>query len=303
MAASEAMHRRSFLQRTLLGAAAVGLPRSLLAQAPSIPDAREIAPNLMLTPGDANGLSMITRDGVVLVDAPQSSGNAADGHGPVRALFNTNWRPEHTAANDTLGPAGVRIIAHENTKLWMSNDFTVAWEGRHYVPRPAAVLPNDTFYTAGQIEVGGEPIEFGHLTQAHTDGDLYVFFPRANVLAVSDLLAVGSYPIVDYATGGWIGGFISASERILALADDATLIVPAVGAPQKRTAVEAQLELCHAARNAVGDAYAQAQSLDELLAASPLAAYVAERGDPSLFLELAYKGAWGHIRDLGISVV
>src|SRR5690606_23431697 len=193
--------------------------------------------------------------------------------------------------------------AHENTKLWMGNDFTVPWENRRYPPRPAHEWPNSTFYTSGRLEAGGETIEYGHLKRAHTDGDIYVFFRRANVLAVSDLLAVDGYPIVDYATGGWIGGMRDATRALLALADADTIIVPAVGAPQSRRAAEAQLELCEATYRAVGSAFTRAMSLDELLAEEPLAAFVEERGDPRLFLELAYRGAWNHIRNMGLGIV
>src|SRR5690606_28693863 len=99
--------------------------------------------------------------------------------------------------------------------------------------------------------------------------DIYVFFRRANVLAVSDLLAVEGYPIVDYATGGWIGGMREATKALLALADDDTIIVPAVGAPQTRRAAEAQLELCEVTYQAVGEAFTKAFSLEELIAERP----------------------------------
>ena len=96
---------------------------------------------------------------------------------------------------------------------------------------------------------------------------------------------------------------LEATERLLELADADTLIVPAAGPPQRRGALERQLELLAETLEVVGDAYSNAHSIDELLAAQPLAAYVAERGDPELFLRQAYKSAWGHIRDLGISIV
>ena len=52
---------------------------------------------------------------------------------------------------------------------------------------------------------GKEEIQYGHLGQAHTDGDIYVFFPGPNILVTGDLFTVGSYPILDWSTGGWIG--------------------------------------------------------------------------------------------------
>jgi glyoxylase-like metal-dependent hydrolase (beta-lactamase superfamily II) len=289
----------------MIGAVAIGLPDWAAAQPSAVaPQAEELAPGLVLIRGAANCLVYTSADGATLVDAPAPGPEGpAEYHTTARTLFNTNWRDEHTGANDALGRAGVRIIAHENTKLWMGNDFTVPWQNRHYRPRPAHEWPNVTFYTSGRLEVGRETIEYGHLKRAHTDGDIFVFFRRANVLAVSDLLAVDGYPIVDYATGGWIGGMREATRALLALADDDTIIVPAVGAPQSRRAAEAQLELCEVAYQAVGAAFTKALSLAELITEEPLAGFVADRGDPTLFLELAYKGAWNHVRNLGLGIV
>src|SRR5690606_24629811 len=98
---------------------------------------------------------------------------------PVAALFNTNWRPEHTGLNHLLGP-DTPIIAHENTRLWQGAEFYVEWEDRHYEPMPAAARANQGFYTKGELALGDERIEYGYLPQAHTDGDIYVRFTRAD---------------------------------------------------------------------------------------------------------------------------
>ena len=76
---------------------------------------------------------------------------------------------------------------------------------------------------------GAVRLELGALPPAHTNGDLYVFLREANVLMVSDTLTVKRYPVMDYSTGGWIGGVIDANTALLALADDNTRIVPGLG--------------------------------------------------------------------------
>ena len=77
--------------------------------------------------------------------------------------------------------------------------------------------------------MAGERIEYGLLTQAHTDGDLFVHFRNANVLAVGDAVQPGRLPTLDWFCGGWIGGMQNAQKALLDRADDQTKIVPAAG--------------------------------------------------------------------------
>jgi glyoxylase-like metal-dependent hydrolase (beta-lactamase superfamily II) len=219
---------------------------------------------------------------------------------PIRALLNTNWRSEHTGSNEALGRRGTTIIAHENTKLWLGADFTIEWDGdRVHAPRPPEAMPTKTFYTQGALELGGEPVEYVHVPQAHTDGDLYVHVPRSNVLVVSDLLSVGAYPLVDYVTGGWLGGMANAARRLLDIADAGTKIVPAVGPVQTRAQLVRYHDMCLALKDRVGGMLKSGLSLEEVLAARPTREYDGEWGNPELFLTLAYRGLWGHVRELG----
>jgi glyoxylase-like metal-dependent hydrolase (beta-lactamase superfamily II) len=217
----------------------------------------------------------------------------------VDILFNTNWRDEHSGANQALRAAGATIMAHENTKLWLGGDFFVTWEDRQYRPQPADALPNRTFYTSGSVDFGGRSVEYHYLPRAHTDGDVCVFFPEANVLAASDLLSIGRYPILDYVTGGWIGGMVAATRALLDLTDARTQIVPAVGPVGSRSDLEAQLTMCTAVRAKLAEAFRVGMSFNDFVAAKPTSQFDAQWGDPAQFLALAYKGALGHLRELG----
>ena len=255
----------------------------------------------------ANVVALRGPDGLLLVDggAAQRSKELLalleerDNGRAVQVLFNTCWRDEHTGSNETLGARGAKIAAHVNTKLWLGGDFDVDWEDRHYAPRPAAALPAMTFYTSSALDFGGRKVDYRYLPRAHTDGDIAVFFPDANVLAAGALLAVGAYPVPDYATGGWIGGLEAATRALLDATDGATKIVPAFGATCGRAELEAQLKLCMAVRERVADAYKRGLSFKEFVATNPTQEFDAARGDPSLFLKLVHKGAWPHIRELG----
>jgi glyoxylase-like metal-dependent hydrolase (beta-lactamase superfamily II) len=169
-----------------------------------------------------------------------------------------------------------------------------------FEPQPKEELPTRTFYTEEKLDFGGEPIHSVYLMQAHTDGDIFVFFPNSNVLVASDLLAVDTYPIVDYVTGGWIGGMERASRALLELTDANTLVVPAVGPVQTRAALEKQLEFCTAMKDRVGGMLKNGRSVEEVIAAQPTRPFdEGWTGDRELFLRLAYQGLWGHVRELG----
>ncbi len=117
------------------------------------------ATDLVLIEGaGANVVALGTADGVLLVDGGLAEHSAAvtaalaqrwPGR-PVRVLFNTNWRDEHVGGNESALAAGAKVMAHENTKLWLGGDFDVEWENKHYAPRPARMLPNSTFYVSGE---------------------------------------------------------------------------------------------------------------------------------------------------------
>jgi glyoxylase-like metal-dependent hydrolase (beta-lactamase superfamily II) len=217
----------------------------------------------------------------------------------VSILLNTNWRPERTGSNEALGARGTKIVAHENTKLWLGGDFVVEWQERRYRPRPNQALPTVTFYESGSLDFAGRRIDYHYLPRASTDGDVAVVVPDSNVLVAGDLLAVGAYPILDYVTGGWIGGFEAATKALLEMADASTRIVPAAGAACGRAALERQLELASTVRQRVADAYRNGMSRADFVATRPTREFDAERGDPALFLAQVYKGAFAHLRELG----
>ena len=306
---------RGFTRRHVVAAATAAVfvaaaGRSTRAQGAKGVDLKltDLAADLVLIEGaGANVVALGTADGVLLVDGGLAEHSAAltaalrkrwPGR-RVGAVFNTNWRDEHVGANESALAAGAKVWAHENTKLWLGGDFDVEWENRHYAPRPAKMLPNNTFYVSGALELGGRRAEYWYLPRAHTDGDIAVFFPDANVLVASDLLSVGRYPVPDYATGGWIGGMLSASKTLLDKTDARTKIVPAAGPAAGRAELTAQHDLCMAVREKAAEAFRNGMSLRDFIASKPTAAFDAKWGDPSLFLRLVYKGGFAHLRELG----
>jgi glyoxylase-like metal-dependent hydrolase (beta-lactamase superfamily II) len=107
-------------------------------------------------------------------------------------------------------------------------------------------------------------VEYAYLPQAHTDGDLYVFFPRENVLVAGGVVTGGSYPLPDYCTGGWLGGLIDGLKVILAKTDAQTRIVSEAGALRTRADVQAQLDMCTAVLGRIGTSYFKGETWQQL---------------------------------------
>ncbi|HTI66587.1 MAG TPA: hypothetical protein VL460_03450 [Caulobacteraceae bacterium] len=215
----------------------------------------------------------------------------------VSTLFNTCWRPAHTGGNDRFAAAGARIHAHENTRLWMGAEIASRWENKVYPPRAPAARPTETFYsTAPSIPLGGEKIDWGYLLQAHTDGDIYVFFRKANVLAVGGVTEGKGWPFIDWSTNGWYGGLVRGLETLIKLADDKTVIVPGDGVLLTKADLVKQHEMHTAIMTKLATMMEGGLSTAQVLQGQPAAAYVAERGDPTQFLTLAFKSFWGDVR-------
>ena len=147
----------------------------------------------------------------------------------IDTLFNSCWHPDRTGANEQLGAAGARIMAHENTRLWLGRDVTRPWDAPHDQTFAAGGSPQRYFLRVGHTEVGGRKIRYGYLLQAHTDGDIYVHFPTENVLATGAAISASTWPLLDWWTGGWIGGLVDAFDALLEVADDDTRMVPGNG--------------------------------------------------------------------------
>jgi cyclase len=297
------LDRRHFLG-ALAGAAGASLCRADAAPLAAV----KLTDNfIQITGAGSNVLAVIGADEVLMVDGGLKERSAdllklvteQSGGRPVKTLFNTHWHPEHTGSNEALGKAGAKIIASENTKLWLGTEIDVGWQKKTYEPSPKAALPNQTFYNSGKMTFGKEQVEYALMPQAHTDGDIYVFFPGSNILVAGDVVSVGSYPILDYTTGGWIGGMVNSQRTLLQLINMDTRIMPGTGPVQTKADLQALNEMCNTLRDRLVKLMKQGVGPKEMIAAKPTKEFDEKWGDPELFIANAYRGLWGHVRELG----
>jgi cyclase len=265
----------------------------------------------LVTSGGTNVLALSTAGGLVLVDsgAPglgepfMASLRQLSPGGRARTVFNTHWHLENTAANDVLRQGGATIVAHENTRLWMATPTWIPAEDRYRTPRPPAAVPSQTFRVDGSMNEGGERIDYGYLIEAHTSGDIFVFFRDSNVLAVGDVASPARDPELDYFTGAWLGGRVDAMDRLLTLSDDKTRIVPGYGPMMSRAELRAERDMMKTIYDRAVDRVRQGDDAADMLEAGVMSGLPRTWKDPQRFLYDVQKGLWAHHNTLAPNVV
>lgn len=253
----------------------------------------------------SNVLAVDSSEGLILVD-----GGPADAYDalratleehfpgrPLRALINTHWHPEQTGANVPLAAEGVEIIAHENTMLWLSTEIWQRWSDRVFAPLPEAALPRTTLLDDGALQIGDRSLRYGYLMNAHTDGDIWLYFEEEDVLVTGGLVSNGLWPEIDWWTGGYIGGMLDGFVSLLTVPGAETRIVPAHGALMSLDELRAQNQMYLNIFDGLHGAFIDSMGLDEILAAGITADYDAQMGDPTQFMTLAFQSLLGRVRD------
>jgi cyclase len=261
--------------------------------------------------GGSNVLAFSTSDGLILVDggAPKSGDKvmaAIKNVAPaakVQTLFNTHYHTDQTGNNELFAAAGAKIVAHERTRQWMSNDYWVEAEDRYEKARPKAARPTETFLTSGSVQAGGEQIDYGYLILAHTNGDIYVHFKTSNVLAVGDAASPQRDPAFDYYTGAWIGGRVDAMDTLLKLSNDQTKIVPAYGPVMTKAQLKAERDMMEEVRVRLFKQVREGDGPKDMLEEGVLKGLPRTWKDPEKFLYDAAKGLWAHHDKMDRNVV
>ncbi len=302
------LNRRNFLQYSTLAGSAALLPAALmqtvLAQTGAL-KVQTLQPNVSLVSGGAcnvlvakaaNG-DLLVVDGGLKAGAKELRRTIETSMGSTRfaTLINTHWHPEQTGLNELLGNKSTRIFAHENTREWLSTSIKRLLEDKVYQPLPESARPNDVFYNYGDFMHGASKVEFGYLRQAHTDGDMYVYLPEANVLHAGGVLATDGWPFLDWWTGGWMGGLVDGMETLLSIANNGTLIIPATGQPITRAELQVQRDMYAKIFDSVRGMFQKANTVEQTVAAKPAKDWEAKYGSADAFITLAHWSLIPHL--------
>jgi glyoxylase-like metal-dependent hydrolase (beta-lactamase superfamily II) len=192
---------------------------------------------------------------------------------PVRFVVNTHWHFDHTGGNENLGLAGAVIYAHENVRRRMSaGQFIDALDTR-IPPAPPGALPVVTFKDAVTFHLNGDSVSSIHVAPAHTDGDVIIHFAKSNVIHMGDTFHNAGLPFVDLSSGGSIHGIIAAADRVLAMSNASTRIIPGHGPLADRARLQAYRDMIVAMRDRIRTAISQGRTVDQILELNVTGAY------------------------------
>ena len=307
------MNRRAIVKAALGGV--VGLTLAPFARYAFAQDTPAVVPVsdgfVMLTGAGGNILVRTASAGQVLVDsgAAQSADavlarlRGLPGAGLVETVFNTHWHRDQVGGNLALGRSGATIIAHEKTRAHLATDYYLQNEDRYEKALPKEAQPTKTIFDRGEILAGGQQVEYGHLLEAHTDGDIYVFFRDANVLAAGDAVSPLKDPALDWFGGGWLGGRVDAQQKLLELSNEQTRIVPSYGPVVGRAELQAEFDMTRVLFDRMLELVKKGMSAQEMIDAGVMKGLYRTFDDPFKFAYDAHKGYWAHHNSLGPDVL
>jgi cyclase len=262
----------------------------------------DLGHNIYRLEGQGGNITVaVGSDGIIMVDgqfAPLhdkiKAAIAAISPLPVKYLINTHFHGDHTGGNEAFQKDGATVVAQDNVRVRLAAGTTNGVTGAKTPPAAPAALPKQTYIGGSMtLEVGGRKAELTHVTNAHTDGDTWVYFPDANVLCTGDTMNnTKRYQTIDFANGGDIRGMIRATETYLKVANDETKVMTGHGSLAKKADISEFNTMLKTARERVQKMFNEGKSEAEVIAARPLrdldATWAASDEAAVAFLKMVY---------------
>lgn len=216
-----AFSRREFLSSTTLALAGTAFARLPLgaqtpAQAPPATAFTDLHRGVGIFTGQGGTIGwLVTRDGAIAVDSqfPQTAQACVDGLKQrsakgIQMLINTHHHGDHVAGNPTFRPAVGAIVQQERcAKLHKQTTEKAGTAAQQ-------AFADVTFGESWSKEIGGEKVWANYYGPGHTGGDAVIFFERANVVHMGDLMFNRLHPFIDRPAGASIKNWIKILERV-----------------------------------------------------------------------------------------
>jgi glyoxylase-like metal-dependent hydrolase (beta-lactamase superfamily II) len=266
-------------------------------------EAVQVAPGVHVLYGQGGNIGVSTgSDGMFLIDDQYA--NLTDkilealaqlSPGQPRFVLNTHWHGDHTGGNENLAAKGSVIVAHDRVRKRMSSENFSEFFKKTTPPSPPGALPIVTFDNSLSLHVNGDELRGIHVHAAHTDGDVFIHFRKANVIHTGDLVFAGMYPFIDLDSGGSVAGVIAAVDQMLVLANEGTRVIPGHGKVTDRAGLEAYRQLLVVTSERMRELVKAGKTQDEVLAAKPFAEHDATQSwgfiTAERYIQILYRDA------------
>jgi cyclase len=264
--------------------------------------AEEIAPGVAVLFGAGGNIGLsYGPDATVMIDdqfAPLSgkieAAVAKIGAAPVKYVVNTHWHYDHTGGNENFGKTGATIFAHENVRVRMASGGTVV--GNVSSPSPKEALPVVTFDQGMRFHINGDTITLMYVGGGHTDGDSVVMWQEKKVVHMGDLyMTINSFPFIDRASGGDVYNLMRTLDLVLTMIDGETKVIPGHGPMSNKSELAAWRAMIGQAVARVEALHKDGKSLEQAVAAKPLADF--NREDGFINGDAFVKAIWASLAD------
>ncbi|MEW6223675.1 MAG: MBL fold metallo-hydrolase [Chloroflexota bacterium] len=235
---------------------------------------------------DQNIVAVLDRGEALVVDTRTTHRQAREivadlatlGSPRVPVVVNTHGHYDHCFGNSVFRPAVV--WGHERCVTMLER-----WGERmrasaaDEVPQVAGDLaevaidpPDRTFADRATVEIGGRLVELAFLGRGHTDNDIVLRVPDADVLCAGDLLENGATP---YFGDGYPIDWPATTEVLLGLVGERTVVVPGHGDHAGREFVAASLAAFRGIAALAGRVHSGEVTLEDAIGAAPYPAATA----------------------------
>jgi len=214
--------------------------------------------------GDVAGniAALIGPEGILIVDdqfaelTPEieaALGELADGD--LRFILNTHHHEDHSDGNARIAAdSGGLIIAHDKARPRMLHRGPGNW-------------PIVTFESSMTLHINRETVRFLSMPGGHTDNDAVVFFERANVVHLGDLMnsGISSFPTADIEAGGNALKILENVDALLPMIDDDAVIIAGHGPLSDKAELRVLRQMLETTIELVRDKKQRGISLERIL--------------------------------------